>query len=423
MSAKLLSQTEIDQLMTRYSGAEEEPESTEKQSEETEKSSAAVKPAKEIINYDFKHPKLVSKEQMRSLRTLHEMLARNLSVALTNSLRTIVDVQLNAIDQVVYSEFVQSIASPSSLFLFTVEELGGEAVLEIDPRFCIFAVERQTGGQSKEMAFRREMTVIEQKVMGRIMDRIYSELMASWEPYMEVNITEHSYESNPENIQIISAVEPAIVVFYQIKVYDSVATLNICYPYALLESALANSLKYANQTRKDDLPAEQRQAYAEHVKNINAPVQAVLGSTKITIDQLVNLEEGDAITLDQRTDEPIEVKVNNRTKMYGYPGQHRKQKAIKIYDVLEDEGENSGVTEQQTQADPAQFQQVDQQGADANNHPDDQQDSGEQEQNPDQQNEQDTAESRAEQRKARRAKARKKASKRKKEQNLQEEES
>ncbi len=422
MSAKLLSQNEIDQLMTRYSGAGEESGQSEQQSEAAEKSSAAVKPAKEVINYDFKHPKLVSKEQMRSLRTLHEMLARNLSVALTNSLRTIVDVQLNAIDQVVYSEFVQSIASPSSLFLFTVEELGGEAVLELDPRFCIFAVERQTGGQSKEMAFRREMTTIEQKVMARIMNRMYSELMDAWEPYMEVNINEHSYESNPENIQIISAVEPAIVVFYQVKVYDSVATLNICYPYALLESALANSLKYANQTRKDDLPSDQRRAYTEHVKSINAPVQAILGSTKITIEQLVDLEEGDAITLDQRTDEPIEIKVNDRTKMFGYPGQHRKQKAVKIYDILEEEEENTGQDQQQPEL--AEFPQAGEQQNDQQNQKAEQQSSSDSAQEQDEeQSSQEEEQDPAEQRKARRKARKNRVAKRKKDKNLQEEES
>ncbi len=415
MSAKLLSQNEIDQLMTRYSGSEDEPEGSEKFSGSIEKSSAAIKhPSKEVVNYDFKHPKLVSKEQMRSLRTMHEMLARNLSVALTNSLRTIVDVQLNAIDQVVYSEFVQSIASPSSLYLFTVEELGGEAVLELDPRFCIFAVERQTGGQTKEMAFRREMTIIEQKIMGRIMDRLYSELMDSWEPFMEVNIKEHSYESNPENIQIISAVEPAIVVFYQIKVYDSVATLNICYPYALLEEALANTLKYAHKSRKDDLPPEQRTAYTEHVKNINTPVRAVLGSTKITIEQLVQLDEGDAITLDQRTDDPIEVKVNNRTKMLGYPGQHRNHKAIKIYDILA-EDEDAAQTDSRD-SENTESQNPEQETATPDAATGQMPESESTQNNPEQ----------TEERKARRSKAAKRRAARKnklKEENLQEEES
>lgn len=323
MAAAKLSQSEIDHMMAQYSGEPEEAESK------------AIATTKETLNYDFKHPKLVSKEQMRSLRSLHETFARNLSVALTNSLRTMVDVRLNAIDQVVYSEFVQSIASPSALFLFSVEELGGEAVLEIDPRFCIYAVEKQSGGTSKDMFYRREMTSIEERIMSRTMHKIYGELSEAWEPFMKFSIEQHSYESNPENIQIISAVEPAIVVFYQIQVYDSPATLNICYPYALLEEALSNSLlKYSNQMRREELSPSQKNVYEKQIKKVSVPVQAVLGETKITIEELVNLEVGDAITLDQRIDDPVKIKVNNRFKMKGYPGTLHKFRAIKIYDIL-----------------------------------------------------------------------------------------
>jgi len=325
--AKLLSQNEIDALMTQYS---DEPSPSE-----------AKKPQKEIINYDFRHPKLVSQEQMRSLRNLHESLARNLSVAFTNTLRTMVDVQLNAIDQVVYSEFVQSIASPSALFLFTIDEWEGEAVIEIDPRFCVFTVERQSGGSGKDMTFRREMTKIEEKIMTRVMNRVYSEIQLAWEPFTDLTIYQHSYESNPENIQIISAVEPAIIVFFTVQVYDSKATFNMCYPYALLEEALSNSLlKMSNQMRKDDLTPEQRNMFRDKVKGVQVPIQAELGSTKITIRDLVQMRKGDAITLNRRVEEPLEIKVNDHPKMTGYPGIRRRKKAIKIYDFLEDKNTN-----------------------------------------------------------------------------------
>lgn len=327
MTSKLLSQYEVDALLNQYS---DEPVSDEQ----------VLLPKKEVLPYDFKHPKLVSKEQMRSLRNLHENFARNLSVSFTNNLRTIVDIQMLAIDQVVYSEFVQSIASPSALFIFTVEEMGGEAVIELDPRFCIFSCEKQSGGRSKEMTFRREMTNIEEKVMTRIMSRVYGELQTAWGSYKELNIYQHSYESNPENIQIISAMEPAIVVFYQITVYDSRATFNICYPYTLLEKALSDqTFRSSNQMRQDNLDPAQREIYEDHLKKMNVPVQAVLGNTKITVKDLIQMENGDAISLNNRVEEPLTVLINNRPKMKAYPGVYRRHKAIKIYDFIKGDNE------------------------------------------------------------------------------------
>lgn len=333
MSSKLLSQNEVDALLNQYADEPDDQQPDESQ---------IVLPRKDVLSYDFKHPKLVSKEQMRSLRNLHETFARNLSVALTNNLRTMVDIQMLAIDQVVYSEFVQSIASPSALFIFTVEKLGGEAVMELDPRFCMFCVEKQSGGRSKEMSFRREMTNIEVKVMSRLMNRVYSELQEAWEPYLDLGIYQHSYESNPENIQIISAMEPAIVVFYQINVYDSKAVFNVCYPYALLESALSDSLfKNSNQLRRDEMDPEQREVFEDHLKKIKVPVQAVLGNTKISVNDLIHMEIGDAISLKRRTEEPMDVLVNNRLKMKAFPGQLRRHKAIKVFDFIKGDEEEA----------------------------------------------------------------------------------
>lgn len=63
--AKILTQDEIDALLSSVSGeAEVAP---------------ALKSKQKVSLYDFKHPNLVSKEQMRLLETIHEGLCRNLA--------------------------------------------------------------------------------------------------------------------------------------------------------------------------------------------------------------------------------------------------------------------------------------------------------------------------------------------------------
>jgi flagellar motor switch protein FliM len=110
----------------------------------------------------------------------------------------------------------------------------------------------------------------------------------------------------------------------------------MCYPYALLEEALSNSLlKMSNQMRKDDLEPEQRKRYQGKVKEISVPLQAELGRTKISIRDLIQMQQGDVIPLEQRVEEPLSIKVNDHKKMMGFPGKVRKNKAIKIYDFID----------------------------------------------------------------------------------------
>lgn len=321
--AKLLSQNEIDALMNQY----DDPDGDSGESK-------AI--TKELIIYDFRHPKLVSKEQMRSLRTLHESFAKALSMNFSNNLRAVVEVELDAIDQVVFSEFVQSIAMPSALYTFRVEEWDGEAVIELDSRFCIFAFERQSGSNSQEMKYRRELTKIEENILKHTMNRVFKELKAAWGAYTEINIPSFSYTSDPDSIRLMSAVEPAIVVFYHIEVGGAKATFNLCYPYSLLQEVLNTSVLRLQRSESDfGADPVERNSYHKLLKKIPVPVAPELGQTTISLTDLLKIKVGDVIALTQRTDEPLNVRVNNSTKFKAYPGKHRKFSAVKIYDFIQ----------------------------------------------------------------------------------------
>ena len=73
----------------------------------------------EIRSYDFKRPERISKDQMRSLQTLHEGFARNFGASLSGFLRTIVEVRVEQAKQMTYSEFLGSLANPTSFSLIT----------------------------------------------------------------------------------------------------------------------------------------------------------------------------------------------------------------------------------------------------------------------------------------------------------------
>ena len=153
--AKILSQDEIDALLTNVSGESESP--------------AEIEPKQKVAIYDFKHPNLVSKEQLRLLETIHEGLCRNFGVFLSAQLRMIVEMNLLAIDQIMYSEFVMSIAPPSSIYVCVADNPQSQFVLEMNPQLSIFIVERLFGGQGSMVSEVRPISIIEQKVILRIL--------------------------------------------------------------------------------------------------------------------------------------------------------------------------------------------------------------------------------------------------------------
>ncbi len=153
--AKILSQDEIDALLSTVS------------EEVTELEGVEGVPSRRVVLYDFKHPNLISKEQMRLLENIHESFSRNFGVFLSAQLRMIVEIDLLAIDQLLYSEFVMSIAPPGCLYVIALDKPPGEAILELAPGLVIFIVEKLFGGKGAfSSATSRPISVIEQRIMG-----------------------------------------------------------------------------------------------------------------------------------------------------------------------------------------------------------------------------------------------------------------
>lgn len=292
----------------------------------------------DIRNYDFKHPKLVSKEIMRILHNIHEQFSSDLVGIFNRTLAIRVGVDVIDIDQVVISEYLNTIEVPSTMYLFRVEELNDWALMELDPGFCMFTIERQSGSDEEKVGSRRVMTRIEEKILGRIIKKIFAELSKAWSHHIGFSINEFFYESKPENIHTLSLLDPALVAKMQIQIKDQIVPLNICYPYELLKDPLNHSFYQAvKKTEKESLTPEQKMSYEKYMEKVSAPLQVILGETKITMKELIGLKDGDAIKLDQTIDRPLSIRVNGKNVMKGYPGVTKGKKAIKIFSVFETE--------------------------------------------------------------------------------------
>ncbi len=328
--AKQLNQQEIDALI----GAAEDSQ-TKRLANDPLQKYAQANQEKLVYTYNFKRPRLFSQDQMRVLNQVHEAFARDLSVYLSAQLRTIVDITLTALDQVLYSEFVISSAPPSALFVVDVEDTRHQAVIELDPRFVIFTVEKLFGGSGEFMKRPRETSQIEQRIMAKVMTRAYEELESAWEQVTEMKFQESSIESNAEFVQIIPGSEPAIVATFEVTVYDQRSFINICYPYLLMEDALDKTgMTQLMATATADTPPEEREDYEQNIRTMDVEMRAVLGHTNLLLSDLMSLEEGDVILLNQRKDEPIKVYIGDEVKVKAAPGKAGNRRALRVLNVL-----------------------------------------------------------------------------------------
>ncbi|QXD16062.1 flagellar motor switch protein FliM [Rhodocaloribacter litoris] len=291
---------------------------------------------KRISLYNFKRPRLFSQDQMRLLNYVHDAFARDLSVYLSAQLRTIVDINLTAMDQVLYSEYVMSSAPPSALYVIEVKELAQQFVFELDPRLVIFTIEKLFGGPGTFLRKPRELSQIERRIMSKIMGRVLRELQKAWQQVYGISLQETAFESNAEFVQIIPGVEPALVGTFEVSIYEQQSFINICYPYILLERMLGRTgIKQWLSNTTTQVDPRVRARYESMLRNTIVEMRAELGRTRLPVSELTQLQVGDVIPLEQRVTDAVRVFVGQRDRFRATSGRVGKRRALKILDVIE----------------------------------------------------------------------------------------
>ncbi len=324
--AKILSQDEIDALLTTVSSGEGEAESSGFDDEKM----------RSVVAYDFKHPNRVSKDQIRTLENMHDNFAGHFGSALSAVLRTIADVDLVSVDQITYSEFIMSLVSPSCTYTFAAPPLEGVCLVDFNPTLTFSIIDRMFGGHGKIMETERELTGIEKSVISTLSLRLYRELAKSWEHLVNIEIEQKSFETNPQFIQIVPPGETVVVISFQVKLFQSTGLLTICYPYVSLEPVVTklSAQNWIDATKKKNVD-EDRTTNVHNVKGVDTRVAAVLLDSHIKMQDFLDLNVGDVIPSEKKIDQPIDVTVNKRKKFVARPGLSGKKRAFQVVEIFD----------------------------------------------------------------------------------------
>ena len=334
--AKILSQDEIDALLTTVTSGE------------VESNSESFDDAKlrSVVAYDFKHPNRVSKDQVRTLENMHDNFAGHFGSALSALLRTIVDVDLVSVDQITYSEFIMSLVTPSCTYTFSAEPLEAVCLVDFNPTLTFSFIDRMFGGHGKILENERDLTGIERSVMSRLVERLYQILERSWEHLVKIQIEQKSFETNPQFIQIVPPGETVVVISFQIKLFQSTGLLTICYPYVSLEPIVSklSAQNWIDATKKKNLDQD-REINASNLKGVESEISTVLLQTSLKMNDFLNLKVGDVIPSEKKINLPIDIRVNGRKKFTAKPGLSGKKRAFQVLDIYDEfakEKENDG---------------------------------------------------------------------------------
>jgi flagellar motor switch protein FliM len=123
--ADILSQTEIDNLLSEMNSGRVDVEDVV--------SGRITSRRSDVINYDFRRPNRISKNQVRTLQSIHENFSEVFGYYLVSKLQTLVSFSVTSVDQLFYSEFILSVSNPSCIYVFDILGTDGSGIMEISP--------------------------------------------------------------------------------------------------------------------------------------------------------------------------------------------------------------------------------------------------------------------------------------------------
>ena len=272
--AQTLTQDEIDALLVSKDSEASGPDQAEGSKES-------------IYLYDFKHPNRVSKDQLRNLRTIHESFARMLATYLTTLLRTIVDVNLLSIDQVTFLEFTMAMSNPGCIWIFDLEKYEGKGIIEVSPSFMLLTIERLFGGEGKHSGEVKSLSVIEQNVSGKIIEKCFQIYQEAWEKAIPIKPTIQKFEMNPQFVRIAPANEIVVVMFLEINVRDQTFPMNICFPYFVIDPIIqkisADSWLGHARTQRTKEGVKKVESV---LKSSTVDLTVLLGESRLSVNEL-----------------------------------------------------------------------------------------------------------------------------------------
>ncbi len=321
--AEVLSQSEIDALLTALTSGEVNAEDIRGSQDTTR-----------IKNYDFRRAMRFSKDHIRIISRIHDHFARLMTTHLSGHVRTMVQFQLETVDQVPYEEFIRSIPALTVIQLMEFSPLQGKVAVEINPQIVFAILDGFMGGAISGPYRERELTEIEIRLLARVFGNMGSFFAEAWSNVTDLSPRLVSIESNPQFLQLTTPNETVLVVTLSAKIGGITGLFNICVPHVTIEPILPIlSTQYFLDSSRAHVHDVEQSRLAGQMENVLVDVAVQLGGTEITFEELLSMQMGDIIPLSVPIDSPVTVMVEGFPTYEANVGRMRDKLAVKILDT------------------------------------------------------------------------------------------
>jgi len=318
---QVLSQAEVDALLNAVAEGS------------VESSTGSAKPAdnRNVQNFDLTNQDRVIRGKMPTLDLIYERFVRLFRMSLSNSLRKIASISIISTDLLKFGEFVNTLPIPSCVGILRSETLRGNALLVFESKLAYALIDSYFGGTDRPYTKSegKEFTRIELMIMNKVLQLGVSDLEEAWAPVHKIGLMHLRTETNPQFVGVVPLSDVIISTTFEVELENASGTISLVIPYSTIEP-IKNKLNSSFQSDSDRTDKIWIQNLETHMEQVEANVTVNLGETSITVADLVNLNIGDIIPLNQDCDGELMMKVEGVPKFKCFFGVSRGMRAIQV---------------------------------------------------------------------------------------------
>ena len=329
-SSSGLSQSEVDALLRSIDGGGIDVDENESSSV-----GASFTEEGEIVRYDLTSQDRIIRGRMPTLEIIHDRFVRMFRLTLSSALRKVVDISVRSTELIKFGEFLKTLPVPSSLNLFRMNPLRGNAIMVLETRLVFTLIDLFFGGTGELEAKSegRDFSAIEQRMIKRVVISAIEDLQASWRPVFPVQIAHTRSEINPQFVSIVPHSEVVVVVTFDVEMGRAPMSVTLCIPYSMIEPIRAK-LNAGFQSDQNEVDSTWLNRFRTNLQAAQVEMAVELGRSRLPVKQLLALQAGDLVYLDQEVNKPLNVTVEGIPKFKGFQGAYKGHQAVKISELV-----------------------------------------------------------------------------------------
>lgn len=328
--SQVLSQSEVDALLAAVS--EGEVAAADESGGGGGASGGGPKDDRIVVAYDLTSQDRIIRGRLPQLDVIYEKFMRSFRVSLSSALRKIATLNHASTDFLKFGEFINTQPMPTCMSVLRFNALRGSVLLVIESKLAYALVDNFFGGADRPYTKieGKDFTAIELQIIRKVVNLAIGDLEEAWLSVEKIDCSFVRTEINPQFVGIVPPTDIVIASTFDVELENANGIITLVIPYSTIEP-IKQKLASGFQVESDQTDKKLwTSTIIEQLLETEVEVKVDLGETEIQVEDLMQLKQGDVISLDQDATGEFDLQIEGVRKFKGYYGIHHGSVALQV---------------------------------------------------------------------------------------------